>query len=54
MKFASVSFCCQVSDTGSVGWASSLTVCKISGKSGYTKVPYIIHNYILGGEDAGY
>ena len=24
LKFASVSFYCQVSDTGSVGWASSL------------------------------
>ena len=26
LKFASVSFYCQVSDTGSVGWASSLNI----------------------------
>ena len=30
LKFASVSFYCQVSDTGSVGWASSLDTYKSS------------------------
>jgi hypothetical protein len=32
LKFASVSFYCQVSDTGSVGWASSsffVTIFKV-------------------------
>jgi hypothetical protein len=34
LKFASVSFYCQVSDTGSVGWASSLGIDSMCQRQG--------------------
>ena len=46
MKFASVSFYCQVSDTGSVGWASSiLMLWNLNGSMLYSSTcPLILSN----------